>query len=368
MSPYEVTPREHLAFDLSLHHRLAPAPERSFCWSPHSVASALGLAAAAAAGHTRRELVGVLGTEPERLAAFLTEAGRLEPAAADEPVLAVANSLWAQQELPLNPEFLEGLRDWPGSAVRHAPFRTAPEQARQLINDDVSETTRGLVPELLPSGSVDVDTVAALVNALYLKVAWTEAFDTGSTSRETFRAPSGHREVDTMHATRSMGYAARDGWQAVALPAVGGVEAVVLLPDTDLDRAEPELTDLARLLPPPDKQRVALSLPRFEVTGEAELREPLEALGAATAFTPDADFSALTPEPLRISTVAHQAVLRVDESGLEGAAATASMMRLTAVVREPDPIDVVVDRPFLFLVRDRGSGAVHFLARVTDTG
>ena len=147
MSPYEVTPREHLAFDLSLHHRLAPAPERSFCWSPHSVASALGLAAAAAAGHTRRELVGVLGTEPERLAAFLTEAGRLEPAAADEPVLAVANSLWAQQELPLNPEFLEGLRDWPGSAVRHAPFRTAPEQARQLINDDVSETTRGLVPE-----------------------------------------------------------------------------------------------------------------------------------------------------------------------------------------------------------------------------
>lgn len=357
---------EHLTFSLSLHHRLAPAPDRPFCWSPHSVASALGLAAAAAAGDTRQELMNLLRAQPEQLATLLAQAARLEPAPADEPVLTLANTLWAHQELPLNQEFSDRLRDWPGSAVRHAPFRSAPEQARQLINDDIAETTRGLIPELLPAGSVDSETVAALVNALYLKVAWTEAFDRRSTSPETFHAPGGGRDVETMHATRSMGYAARDGWQVVGLPAVGGVEAVVLLPDTDLDRAEPELTDLNRLLSPLDQQRVALSLPKFEVTGDAELRTPLEALGAGTLFTPAADFSALTPSSLRISTIAHQAVLRVDESGLEGAAATAAIMRLTAVVQQPDPIRVDVDRPFLFLVRDRGSGAIHFLARVTD--
>ncbi len=56
----------------------------------------------------------------------------------------------------------------------------------------------------------------------------------------------------------------------------------------------------------------------------------------------------------------------VDEAGLEGAAATAMMMRLTAIVREPEPVRVEVDRPFLFLVRHRDSGALYFLARITD--
>lgn len=357
---------EHLRFSLSLHQQLAPPPDRSFCWSPHSVASCLGLATAAAAGATRRELSGLLGAEPEQLTAFLAEAARLEPAASDAPELAIANALWAREDLPLNREFLEQLDRWPGSAVRHAPLPAEPERARQLINDDVRETTRGLVPELLPSGSVDEDTVAALVNALYLKVAWAEGFDTGSTADRTFHAPGGDHDVPTMRATRGMGYAARDGWQVVALPAVGGVEAVVLLPDAPLNQAEPRIDDLARLLPDFDQRRVALSLPRFEVTGQAELSEPLEALGAGTAFTPAADFSELTPGHVRISTIAHRSVLRVDESGLEGAAATASLVRLTAAVREPDPIRVDVDRPFLFLVRDRAGGAVHFLARVVD--
>ena len=357
---------EHLKFGLSLHRQLTADPDRSFCWSPHSVASCLGLTAAAAAGTTRDELTGLLGAEPDQLATFLAAAARLEPAAADRPELAVANALWAREDLPLHQEFLDQLDRWPNSTVRHAPFRSEPERARQRINDDIRETTRGLIPELLPGGSVDAETVAALVNALYLKVAWTEAFDAAATVDRTFHAPGGAHEVPTMRATRSMGYAARGGWQIVGLPAVGGVEAVVLLPDEPLDRAEPRLDDLARLLPRLDQRRVALSLPRFEVTGQAELSAPLTALGAGTAFTPAADFSALTSGHLRISTIAHQSVLRVDESGLEGAAASASLVRLTAAVREPDPVRVDVDRPFLFVVRDRESSAVHFLARVTD--
>jgi serpin B len=356
---------EHLEFSLSLHRQLAAEPTRSFCWSPHSVASCLGLTAAAAAGTTRAELTGLLGAEPDRVAAFLARAGRLEPTASDQPELAVSNALWARDDLPLNQEFLDELHRWPHGAVRHAPFRAEPERARQRINDDVRATTRDLIPELLPRGSVDAETVAALVNALYLKVAWTEAFDSSSTVDRAFHAPGGDRDVPTMRATRSMGYAERDGWQIVGLAAAGGVEAVVLLPGAPLEQAEPRLDDLGRLLPRLDQRRVALSLPRFEVTGRSELSTALTALGAGTAFTPEADFSALTPGHMRISALVHQSVLRVDESGLEGAAATASLVRLTAAVREPEPIRVDVDRPFLFLVRDQETAAVHFLARVT---
>ncbi|MCI2420933.1 serpin family protein [Saccharopolyspora sp. K220] len=360
---------EHLDFSLSLHRRLAPPVDRPFCWSPYSVASALGLAATATGGQTREELVNALRTEPAGLLELLGCAAELTTgSAAEPPVLAVANTLWAHEALPVEESYLLALKDWPGSAVRNAPFRTDPEKSRQLINADVAETTRDLIPELLPAGSVDPETVAALVNALYLKVSWREAFDEKATTERPFHAPARDREVPTMHATRRFGHAAAEGWQVVSLPAAGGVEAVVLLPDTDLETAEPDLdaARLGRLLGAVEQQRVELFLPKFDVTGDAELTRSLGALGVHTLFTRAADFAPLTDQPLRVSTIVHQSVLEVDESGLEGAAATAVMMRLTAIVREPEPIRVEVDRPFLFLVRHQETGAVYFLARITD--
>ncbi|MFR9729417.1 serpin family protein [Saccharopolyspora sp. MS10] len=361
---------EHLDFSLALHHQLAPESRRSFAWSPYSVASALGLAGEAAGGDTRAELLDVLGAaDPAAARAALSPAAELPAGgSAEAPVLAVANTLWAHEELPLHEEFLRELARWPGAAARTAPFRTDPDGARRLINADVAETTRQLIPELLEPGTVDPETVAALVNALYLKVSWREAFDRHRTADLAFHAPAGERAVPTMTATRRTGYAAAEGWQAVVLPAAGGAEAVVLLPDADLATAEPQLgaAELTGLLARIDDQRVELFLPRFEVTSDAELTASLGALGVRRLFTPAADFSPLTDAALKISTIVHQAVLRVDESGLEGAAATAAMMRLTAIVREPDPITVRVDRPFLFLVRHRESGAVYFLARVVD--
>lgn len=362
---------EHLDFSLSLHHRSAPPAGRSFCWSPYSVASALGLVVAATGGTTHAELAKALrcGDNPAGLRDMLADASELNATGGGEPpVLAVANTLWAHEQLPLQDSYLRELRGYPGSALRNAPFRADPEAARRRINEDVAETTRGLIPELLPAGAVDTETVAALVNALYLKTSWQQAWDEQETRPRPFHAPGGQHDVPTMHVTRKFGYAARDGWQVVSLPAVGDVDAVVLLPDGDLDRAEPDLDarTLEALFAAPEQRRLDLFLPRFRVTGEAELDGPLGDLGVRTLFTPAADFSPLTDDPLRVSTVVHESVLRIDENGLEGAAATAAMMRLTAIVREQEAIEVRVDRPFLFVVRHRPSGALYFLARVTD--
>ncbi|QUH01090.1 serpin family protein [Saccharopolyspora erythraea] len=364
---------EHLDFSLSLHKHLAPPPEQPFCWSPYSVASALGLVTAAVGGSTRDELAAALRIGPDDLGGLLDLlAGSAELGgtgrSGEEPVLAVANTLWAYDDLLVHESFLRELKGWPGSDVRTAPFRERPEAARQLINSDVEETTRGLIPELLPEGSVDPETVAALVNALYLRTSWQEAFDDKATAPRVFHAPQGDRDVPTMHVTRRFGYAAAGGWQAVTIPAAGGVDGVVLLPDEGLDQAEAGLdaATLESLLSSAEQQRVELLLPKFDVRGAAELQRPLGALGVRTVFTPGADFSPLTDRTLRVSTVVHRSVLRVDENGLEGAAATAAMMRLTAIVREEEPLRVEVDRPFLFLVRHRKTGAVYFLARVVD--
>lgn len=362
---------QHLAFSLSLHHRLAPAAGENFCWSPYSVASALGLAAAASHGPTREELLTALRIDgdgsPGGLRTLLRAATELDNASGgEEPVLAVANTLWAYEGLTLRQRYLDELHEWPGSALRNAPFRSEPDKARRFINADVAETTRELIPELMAPGSVDSRTVAALVNALYLKTSWTQPF--AAAQPEPFHAPSGTRAVPTMRVTRRLGYAAVNGWQVVVLPAVGGVEAAVLLPGSDLAAVESTVDGqrLDALLSAPRQRRVALGLPKFEVTGGADLEAPLAALGVRRMFTADADFSALSDERMHVSSAVHQSVLRVDENGLEGAAATAMLMRLTAAVREEEPIHVDVDRPFMLVVRHHASGALYFLARVTE--
>lgn len=367
--------RTRLSFVLDLHRALAPDLRRTACWSPFSVASALGLVAAGARGPTREELATLLlgdaSAEPDRLFEALGAAGRLDGVGEhdDRPVLAVADTLWADRSIRVRESFAEALARMPHGAVRNGPFRADPEGAREVINSDVARTTRDLIPELLPPGVIRSDTAAALVNALYLKVAWTHRFEDGGTRPGPFHAPGRTLRVPTMRLDERVGYAAVSGWQVVRLPAMGGVDAIVLLPDGELAAREPSLDAdaLAALVSAPEPRAVRLSLPRLKLTMRAELTPALKALGVRTVFGRDADLSGVSPDPLAVQAVLHESVLKVDEQGLEGAAATAVMVRLMSMRRER-PVEVRVDRPFLLLVRHVETGIVYFMARVTDPG
>lgn len=349
--------RAHLTFALALHDVIAADRRSNACWSPYSVASALGLAAQAAAGKTRAELVDVLGEVDVDLlrAAVITE----------DAEFAVANTLWVWDELPVNPDFLTGLARWPGGTVRSAPFAEDTEGARKLINADVAETTRDLIPELLPPGAINPDTVAAIVNAIYLKTAWLSEFPAADTQQLPFHAPQGVVDVSTMRRDANLRYAAAGGWQAVALPAHAGVEAVVLLPDGEL--ADLSADQLDGVLGGLDFTQIELFLPKLDVTVSSPLKDVLTRLGVRSLFTYDADLTGLSPDPrLFVDDVLHEAVLRIDEQGLEGAAATAITFRTTSFEMPAEPLTVRVDRPYLLLVRHASSGAVYFLAQVVD--
>jgi serpin B len=358
----------HLRFALAVHSALG-AGGGNTCFSPYSVASALTLAARAARGRTRDELVALLG-DPGEQTTLLRDAAQLveEAQSTEQPELAVANTLWADDRLPLEDSFKTELAGWPGAAVASAPFEKEPEAARALINDDIGRTTRGLIPQLLPPGSIDSDVAAVLVNALYLKAAWKLPFREANTTDAPFHTPSGPRDVPTMWLSENVGYAHAAGWQAVQLAAAGGLQAVVLLPDGDLAEAEAALdeTALTSLLGEIRFKPVELALPRVSLDVPSSLTGVLRGLGVRTLFTDDADLSGLSPDPrLTVSEVLHQAVLRVDEQGFEGAAATALIMRLTSMMID-DPVAVTVDRPFLLLVRHAGTGALYFVARVVE--
>ena len=368
-----------LGFALGLYGRLAGADRDSgFVWSPYSVASALGLAAAGARGATRAEILAALGgtdrpAEPGALAAALAAGARLEPG--EESVLAgariaVANTLWADRALPVAEEYSAEVRDWPGGAARTVDFAGDPDGARQAVNADVERTTNGLIRGLLPAGEVDRRTRAVLVNALWLRASWILPFPAVATRPVPFHAPGGDVEVPMMRVEQRMRYAQRHGWRLVSVPAGSGVVADVLLPDAELGAAEPLLdaATLADLVGAGSPVTVALQLPRFRVEAQAALAEPLAGLGVRRLFTDQCDLSGVTggAEPLKVSAAVHKAVLTVDESGLEGAAATALMMVRTTAMIPQRRVQMRVDRPFLLLVRHQPSGALYFLARVTS--
>lgn len=361
----------HLAFALAVQRALFGGGVDAACWSPFSVASALGLAATGARGRTQAELTRLLlGTKGDLADhSVMLEAAGL-PDGGTPTVLAVANTLWTREDLQIHRDFLTELARWPNGRTRTAPFREQPETARRLINADVAEATRGLIPELLARGTIRRETAATLVNALYLKTAWVNAFPEHATQRQPFRTPTGTTRVPTMRLyNKTLRYASVNAWQVIVLPGGGGVEAVVLLPsDPDLAAAEASLDAdvLTELVTAPQPTPVDLYLPKFKVRAKAGLTAALNRLGVTTMFGDDADFSGISPTPLAVDGVEHEAVLTVDEQGLEGAAATAVVFRALSL-RMPvvDPIVVRVDRPFLFLVRHRSTGALYFLARVS---
>lgn len=349
----------HLDFAVALHHQLPD--EGNLSWSPYSVVSALALAAAGARGDTYQELAQLItpDVDPAQLARWLSDSATLS-----EAELAVANTLWLAEQLGCQPDYQNLVHRMAGGAARQADFRGDPEGSRIRINEDVSQTTRGLIPHLLAEGVITPLTAAVLVNALYLKVAWLNAFPSEATAPAPFTTPEGVRSVPTMSLQETFRYAEAAGWRMVTLPTPAPVMVDVLLPDVD---GTPLTAAAIRSLWSSGRSvKVDLRLPRFRIASQEVLNQPLAALGVSTAFDPDrADFSGITEdERVFIDQVVHQAVLRVDEQGFEGAAATAIVMRLVSMDLSR-PVPFHVDRPFHLLVRHAHHGAIYFLARVS---
>ena len=366
------------AFGLDLYRAVA-AGQTNVVFSPASITLALAMARAGARGQTAAEMdavmhavasdehAGWLNALDQALAArsgtFKDESGK------DLPVtLRIANAPFAQQGMPLEKAYLEALAARFGAGMRLVDYRTQTEKARTLINGWVDAQTEHRIPELLVPGVLTPLTRLALVNAIYLKAPWQTPFSADATKADTFtRADGSAVQVPFMATTASLRYASGDGWRAVEIPYIGGSLAMtVILPD-NLAGFEQTLTadTFAAITGALAETQVALAFPKFGIETKAELAPILAALGMPSAFDDRADFSGITTaEQLLISNVIHQANIDVDEKGTEAAAATAVVMRATAMPAEP--VAFRADRPFLFALRDVPTGAVLFLGRVGD--
>jgi len=160
--------------------------------------------------------------------------------------------------------------------------------------------------------------------------------------------------------------AAGEGWRAVDLPYAGGRASMLVVVPDDLAAFEARLDEAlyAEMLGALTEGAGSVSLPRFEYSQGASLKDALSAMGMSTAFSGAADFSNLTTDTsLQITDVVHQAFVQVDERGTEAAAATAVVFGPTAAA---EPFELRADRPFVFFIRDRETGAILFTGRVVD--
>jgi serpin B len=350
--------------------------------SPASIAIALAMARVGARATTLEEMTSTLGiTEPAdhdtAMNGLTTELESRSGTFPDgegndqEVLLAIANSLWGQDGLSFESAFLDTLAEQYGAGMWVVDYASDAESARQQINAWVSEETEGRIPELLAAGTVTPDWRLSLVNAVYLKAPWEVPFSEQSTVDSAFTTDTGTSvTVPFMHRRASMPHSDGDGWHAVELSYIGGDLAMLLvLPDegrlADVEAQVPTglLDEAAGALVPVE---VILDVPRWDTESKLQLADVLGAMGMPTAFTESADFSGMTTEEqLAIAAVVHQANITVDEKGTEAAAATAIGMAATAAPAD-EPLALRLDRPFLFALRDRPTGAVLFLGRVGD--
>jgi serpin B len=368
--------------------------------SPYSIQNALAMTWAGADGLTWKEMARVLdfGTNETALHGSLGELGksldtirqqtetqasvvRKQGGTMDPLTLVVANRLFGERSFSFRPTFLALTRDRYGAALEPLDFRNHPEKSRLTINRWVSTQTRERIPDLIPQDALDRDARLVLVNAIYLKAPWAKPFSEQQTHPKPFHLPGEtSKPVPTMNAREHLGYRHQKDFSAITLPYTGGgLQFLVLLPDTGSSLAALERTLTAEaLISCAQLPRVELDLhlPKLHLEPPVmKLGKALRDLGMTTAFDippGSANFDRMaaprSKEKLKISDVFHQTFLDLDEKGTEAAAATAVLMVATSALPtpKPKPIVVRVDRPFLFAIQHRSSGACLFLGRIVD--
>jgi len=282
---------------------------------------------------------------------------------ADAFRLEIANSSWVQNGFAALPSYLDLLAENYGAGLYVQDFAAAAEPARETINAWVADKTEDQIKDLFPPGSITGDTVLVLANAVFFHGDWLTPFMKDSPTG-LFHAAGADVNVPMMRGQHNGGIATGSGWSAARLDYVGDTTSMfVVVPDAGtFDAFEAGLTaeTIAPILAA-SSTNGDIVMPRFKFATPTDLKEPLMALGMTDAFGAG-DLSGIDGAPdLVVQAVVHKATIAVDEKGTTASAATGISVGTTSV-----PETLVVDRPFLFFIVHRPTGAVLFQGRVLD--
>jgi len=340
--------------------------------SPLSIGVAFGMADAGASGATADALAELFGYPvqgEERWAAFNSLEQSVSAEGGDGPIVRLANRQFPDVAFETVEGYDELLGRWFGAGIEPLPLRTESEASRERINGWVSDQTEELIPDLLPAGFLNPNSVMVLVNALYLEADWARPFGKYPTEDAAFTRLDGSTvTVPMMHELELTGPAvATAEYAATELPYEGDeLSMLVIVPEAGhYEEVEARLSGglVEEIDAAATSGAVELYLPRFESSTNLDLRAILQdQLGVNDVFGVPG-FEGIAAD-ITLEDAVHAADIAVDEVGTVAAAATALGFAESGPP-EPD-ITVRADRPFIYLIRHKPTGAVLFVGRVMD--
>jgi serine protease inhibitor len=287
--------------------------------------------------------------------------------------LAIANAIWYKQEYQVKVPFKDTAREYYNAEIAGLDIHNP--NSVNIINNWIAQKTNNLIKDMLDG--IPSNAVMYLVNAIYYKADWKYQFDASKTKKEKFYiSPVNDVQVDMMTTDKATAYKTYQGndYLYFEIPYSTGQYSMGILYNQqgDFDQISQYLNlgNLEMWRQNAQERNFILKMPKFKMKYKmANMKDDLMEMGLVKPFSfhPD-NFTKLFSNPtddLKISRVIHDAMIEVDEKGTEAAAAT--IVEVVERVSLPSfPSVIVLDKPFIFFIQEKHSGAILFMGKLGD--
>lgn len=343
--------------------------KQNMIYSPLSIKYALGMLNEGANGNTKTQIENVIGD------LNLTKYNNIDK------VLSLANAVYIRDTYSkyVKEDYTKILAEKYNAEINYDSFSNANN-----INNWIENKTLGIIKNMLQDGMVqNPDTKMLLINALAIDMEWKNPFKSDSTGGEDFYLEDGsNMTATTMHmktTSDSVSYYKNKDITALTMDLEQyddtQLEFVAIMPEENLSDYIETFTieDFDNIiekstLASKTKNGVRISIPKFSFDYDLKLKNDLIELGITDAFDENlANFSNMADTELYVSEVLHKANIDFTERGIKAAAVTVAKIEVTSMLAEEDkPIEIKIDKPFLYVIRDKNTGEIWFVGTVYE--
>jgi serpin B len=336
--------------------------------SPLSVTMAMGMLYNGASGDARTEMAGALGMAgftDEEINGYYQKMSQALLGIDPLTTLHIANSIWFRKDYTVKQNFFDINKKYYNAEVRGLDFTASP--AVGTINNWCAKNTGNRIDKIIDA--IPDNAIMYLINAVYFKSKWQAQFDKNDTKTAIFTLQNGTQtDVKMMEQTTNLAYYANDKLSCVEMPYGNQAFSMVAIlpaegknPDTVIESLDSECWQL--ILAGMHTANVHLKFPRFKQECEYELNKPVAALGMNLIFQ-NGYLNGIADDPrLKVSSIKHTTFVEVNEERTEAAAVTSVGVNATSI-GPTTPVPFYVDRPFIYLIRERSTGAILFIGRM----
>lgn len=339
---------------------LSGAGDENRLYSPLNVYMALAMTAEISDGETRQQILDLIGADS--MESLRKQANSVWNAnySDDGAVTSIlASSLWLNEGITFNEKIINTLAtNYYASSYQG---RMGSEEVNNALRKWLNEQTGGMLNEQISDIELDSQTVMALATTIFYQAKWYSDFEESKTVQGVFHSPTGDVTCDFMNRKEyDELYFWGDNFSAVGKSLANSGKMYFILPDENVSVDDLFSDNEAMSFMSSNsgwskykKLNVNLSVPKFDVSSEQDLKAGLQNLGVKNCFDETkSDFSSLCKnynDPIAISKIEHGVRVAVDEEGVTATAYTVEFMAGSAMPTE-DEVDFILDRPFIFII------------------